>query len=461
MVLRRLTQVIVLVAAAGVAAHAQSANPPVTAAPEAPRAMLTAPAKLASAIDAYVATYVRFHTFSGVVLVARGDQVLAARPYGMANYEFGVPNALDTRFRIASITKRFTNILLVRLAEAGRLSAGDTLAKYFPEFPKADRITVAQLANHRSGLRDPDALRGIISTNFTPAQVVAILAKEPLGSEPGETYAYTTANYAVLAAILEKVTGRSFAALTKAYIYDPAGAKDSGEVDSTTVVPKLAAGYMPDPFSDGVSVCGPEDTSWKVGGGSSYTTAGDLHRIVRALYAGRLMKASPFDVLPHRTMFGKRSFEASGAFPGANANLTYFPDDQVTVVVLSNNYAPLTSPIAKDVAAIVFGLPYEMPAITLPATAPPPDPRILGEWVVEGYPPATIVERNGRFVLVWTRARQEALIPLGHDEYFLPLDFAQMRFTFGETEGATFSAPWSDRPLTVTRVKKQAASGPD
>jgi len=426
---------------------------PLPDAPAQPPPQAPAPATMASAIDAYVAPYVRFHAFSGVVLVARGNRVVAARPYGMANYEFAVANTVDTRFRIASITKRFTNILLARLAEEGKLAASDTLAKYFPDFPKAGRITIAHLANHRSGIRDPEQLRGIISTNFTPAQVVAILAKEPLGSEPGETYAYTTANYAVLAAILEKVTGQSFAQLVKACVYDPAGVRDCGEIDSTTVVPKLASGYMPNPFSDGVSVCGPEDTSWKVGGGSSYATAGDLHRIVRALYAGRLMKASPFDVLPHRTMFGKRSFESSGAFPGANANLTYFPDDELTVVVLSNNYAPVTSPIAKDVAAIAFGLPYEVPRITLPAQPPPPDPRVLGEWVIEGYPPATIVERNGRYVLAWTRNRQEALIPLGQDEYFLPLDFARMRFTFGETVSATFTAPWSDRPLTVTRPR--------
>lgn len=413
----------------------------------------SATASLAAAIDAYVAPYARFHAFSGVVLVARGDAVLAARAYGMANVEFGVPNTLDTRFRLASITKRFTNILLVRLAEEGRLSAKDSLAKYFPAFPKGDRITIEQLANHRSGLRDPDPLRGTISTNYTPAQVVALLATQPLGSEPGETYSYTTANYAVLAAILEQVTGQTFAQLTREYIYGPAGAKDSGEIDSTTVVPKLASGYMPDPFSDGLSVCGPEDTSWKVGGGSSYATAGDLHRIVRALYAGSLMKASPFDVLPHRTMFGKRSFESSGAFPGANANLTYLPDDQLTVVVLSNNYAPVTSPMAKDIAAIALGLPYTVPAVAMPAQAPPRDPRVLGTWVIEGYPPATIVDRNGRYVLVWTRARQEALIPLGNGEYFLPLDFARMRFA-ADAATATFTAPWSDKPLTVTRPAK-------
>lgn len=412
------------------------------------------PPALAKAIDAYVAPYLAFHAFSGVILVAAGDTILVNRPYGMANYEFSVSNTVDTRFRIASISKRLTNVLLTHLAEEKKLSPADPLSKYFPAFPKADRITIKQLADHRSGIRDPEKLRRIISANYTPAAVVDILAKEPLGSEPGETYSYTTANYAVLAAIIEQVTGRSFADNMREDVYVPAGATDSGEIDSTTVIPRLAAGYMPDPFSDGVSVCGPEDASWKVGGGSSFTTARDLLRIVRALYAGKLMSASPFDVLPHRTMFGKRSFESSGAYPGANANLTYFPDDQVTVVVLSNNYAPVTGPIARDVAAMYFGQPYAIPRIPTPGRLSPVDPRVLGQWALEGYATFTVVERMGRPVIVWDLARQEAMIPVGRDEYFAPLDFARIVFTFGDTAQAVWTAPWTDHPLKVTRPQE-------
>jgi CubicO group peptidase (beta-lactamase class C family) len=412
------------------------------------------PKELAKAIDAYVAPYVALHAFSGVILLARGDDVLVNRPYGMANYEFGVPNTPHTRFRLASITKRFTHTIITRLAEEKKIALNDVLAKFYPDFPKADKITIDHLVNHRSGIRDVEKLRRIVSSSYTPAEVVAIIAKEPLGSEPGETYSYTTANYAVLASIIEKVTGKSFADVMREMIYAPAGMSDSGEITTTTVIPRLASGYMPDPYSDGVAVCGPEDSSWKAGGGSSYSTTRDLHRFVRAYYGGKLLKASsPFDLIQHRKMFDKRYSQASGGFPGTSTNLTYFPDDEVTVVVLSNNYSPMAGTIAGDVAAIYFGQPYTVPNIHPPAARPALDPRVLGEWTLEGYPNFTVIERNGRNVMIWNIARQEAMIPLGNDEYFVPLDFAMVKFTFGETPSAIWTASWADHPLQVKKVK--------
>ena len=179
-------------------------------------------ADLAASVEAYIAPYAANHVFSGVILAARGDAVLFEKAWGMANYEFNVPNTLDTRFRIASITKRFTQIVVTRLAEDKKLSLSDPLARYVPSFPKADAITIDQLVNHRSGIRDPDKLRRVIAASYTPAEVVDLLAKEPLGSEPGKTYSYTTANYAVLAFVIEKVTGQTFAEAVRKYVYEPA-----------------------------------------------------------------------------------------------------------------------------------------------------------------------------------------------------------------------------------------------
>lgn len=400
-------------------------------------------ATLAQKIDAYLAPYVHLHAFSGVVLAAKNDDVLATRAYGMANYEFGVPNTVDTRFRIASVTKRFTQIIVGRLVAEKKLRLEDTLDKWAPQFPSASKITIDQLLNHRSGIRDPNSLRRITPTNYTPADVLDLLAKEPLGSEPGATYSYTTANYAVLAYVVEKVTGQPFADVMREMVFEPAGMRDSGEIATTTVVPRLASGYMPDPFSDGVSVCGPEDTSWKAGGGSSYSTARDLFRFARHFANAATAEKSAFK---------RKYWDANGAFPGANANLTYFPDDGVTVVVLSNNYSPVAGAIAHDVAAMVFGEPYTVPSVDLPAKPIAPDPRILGSWSLEGYPPFQVVSRNGRDIIIWTTAREEALIPLGNDEYFAPLDFAHVKFDWsGAQPKATWSAPWSDRVLAVTR----------
>jgi CubicO group peptidase (beta-lactamase class C family) len=96
---------------------------------------------LEAKVDRYLQPYVKLHAYIGVVYVGKGDEVALAKPYGMANEEFGVPNCLDTRFAIASISKRFTSIVVARLVAEKKLAYSDTLAKWVPDFPSADRIT--------------------------------------------------------------------------------------------------------------------------------------------------------------------------------------------------------------------------------------------------------------------------------------------------------------------------------
>src|SRR5262249_50912134 len=153
-----------------------------------------------------------------------------------------------------------------------------------------DRITVGQLVAYRSGIRDPEKLRRTMPASYKAEEVVALIAQDPLGSEPGAVYSYTTANYAVLSYVIERVEGAPFAEVVRKRIYAPAGMKDAGDIDSTSIVPRLAYGYMPDPHSaSGMAVSGPEDTSWKTGGGSGYATARDLHAFHRAYFGGRLL----------------------------------------------------------------------------------------------------------------------------------------------------------------------------
>jgi len=406
---------------------------------------------LARKIDAYVAPYVHENTFSGVIMIGKGNDVVFAKPYGMANYEFNVPLTIDTRFPIASITKMFTTAILARLSEENKLSANDVLAKWVPDFPSADKITISHLANHKSGIRDPQELRRIIRANMTTAEVVDVLKKTPLASVPGETYSYTTANYAILAHIIERVTGRTYAEVIRDYVYTPAGMRDSGELATVAVVPRLTTGYMPNPFGPGMAVCGPEDTSWKTGGGSSYSTARDLQRFMRAFYGGKLFKAKPLDMWKTSKLFDKTVSRASGSFPGANASITYFPDDDVAIAVMSNTYSPIAASIAGDVAAIYFGKPYKNPEPPK-YTKAPFDARLAGKWLLEGFPDGfKIVERGGRGIVVWNEIRQGALLPV-EGGWFTPLDWGTITFKDDFSEG-TMTSPWAAGPLKVTRVK--------
>lgn len=402
-----------------------------------------------------VATYVKYHAFSGVVLAGKGDAILIDKAFGNANYEFGVPNTPDTRFAIGSISKRFTFVVIMHLAREKKLALNDTLSKWVPDFPSADKITIAHLLNHHSGIQDPDSLRGIVRKNLGTADVVDAIKTQPLDSAPGQKYSYTTANYAVLAHIIERVTGDTYANVVKKYVFDPAGMRDSGELSTTTVVPRLANGYMPDPFGNGLSVSGPEDTSWKTGGGASYSTARDLMRFARAYSTTLLTKEerAVWDTEDENTTLLERNvMESNGSAPGANAIINYYLDDDVIVIVLANNSSHVARTIARDVAAIYFHEKYTVPSVAL-APGKPFDARLLRGYALEGRSFTFDIKlHDGKPFLKWGATRWEAMLPEGENRWFLPLDFGHLTLRLddnGQLAEGTMTTTWSRTPMKV------------
>src|SRR5262249_39685192 len=115
-------------------------------------------AKLAASVDAYLKPLIGLDVFQGVVLIARGDPVVLARGYGYANVELGVRNTPDHVFRIASLSKPFTQVMLGRLVEQNRLALSDSLSRFLPGFPQGDRITIEMLRTHRAGIPNANSI---------------------------------------------------------------------------------------------------------------------------------------------------------------------------------------------------------------------------------------------------------------------------------------------------------------
>jgi CubicO group peptidase (beta-lactamase class C family) len=201
---------------------------------------------LEAKVDAYLAPYVTSRDFSGVVLIARGDKILFRKGYGMANYELGVPNTPDTKFRIASLTKSFTVAAIVMLQEKGRLRFEDRLDKFLPGFPRADRITLLHLLTHRSGVAEPD-FGAIFSRRVTPDELIATFKDKPPLSEPGKEEHYSNAGFALLARVVEKASGQPYGKFLRDHIFKPLGMDDTGYFDEAEIVPKRASGYAPGP----------------------------------------------------------------------------------------------------------------------------------------------------------------------------------------------------------------------
>lgn len=298
--------------------------------------------------------------FMGAVLVARGTQVLFAKGYGMANLEWNVPNTSTTKFEIASVTKQFTATAILLLEERGRLRVTDPIKSFLPDAPSAwDPITFHHLLSHTSGLASgppPDPATRALPTR--PEKLIERFRNLPLQSKPGAKYSYSNAGYQLLAYLIERASGQPYEDFLRENIFEPLGMKDSISATQAPIISSRAAGYINNPggsSSTGRALLNAPffDQTNVMGAGSLYSTTADLHRWTTALFGGKLLRpasltkmTTPLDSgyaygLTVGSSNGRRRFSHGGSATGFSAYLTYYPDSQVTIVVLANARPPV------------------------------------------------------------------------------------------------------------------------
>jgi CubicO group peptidase (beta-lactamase class C family) len=325
-------------------------------------------------MDAYLRHYVDAEIFSGVVRVTKGDRVVYENAFGLADRALGVRNTLQTKFQIASLSKPITATAILLLVQDGKIALDDKLAKFVPDFPNADKITIEELLTHYSGLGDASAQPDYSEWSRFPQTTAALVErakKVPRQNDPGAAYFYSNSNYHILAFIIEKVSGQSYGDFLGQRIFKPAGMTNTAHrAKDETIVVDLATGYAPT-GANGFERANYLDWTSKTGNGSLYSTANDLLRFHRALQSGALLKPEllkqsyGFETKNrtvgmfwfHRERFKHRSVYVNGSSPGFKAHFERFIDDDATVAVLSNFYIGAPSIIAEDLGAILFDQP--------------------------------------------------------------------------------------------------------
>ncbi len=327
-------------------------------------------AQLDDRLNEYLRAFVDSGNFSGAVLVAQKGKIILRRGYGMANYELNVPNSPEIRFHIASVSKPFTAAAILQLEEQGRLQVADRVSRFLPNFPHGDEITLQHLLTHTSGIKNINDLpdyNAFACLPHTLEELVGKFASVPLDFPPGSSYHYSNSNYNLLALIIEKVSGEAYGDYIQKHIFDPAGMRDSGnDGDASRLIVLAASGYQP-AGAVGFEKVGYLDWSNKTGNGSLYSTLDDLYRFDRALKTNVILKEATrqkYFVGGKGNRFGwftkefngHRLMSSNGRSPGFTAELDRYPDDDVTIIVLSNSYATASQdPIAPALAAIVLG----------------------------------------------------------------------------------------------------------
>ncbi len=325
-------------------------------------------------MSTYVRSYADGGLFSGVVLVSKGNAVVYQQAFGLADRALNVPNTVESKFHIASLSKPITAVGVLRLVEQGKLSLDDHLSKFVADFPGGDKITIGELLTHYSGLADASADPDYNNwSRFpqTPAALVERVKKKSPESKPGTHYFYSNSNYHILAFIIEKRSGQSYGDFLAKEILQPSGMSNTAhQMIDSTIVQHLVHGYNPAGAADFENAPYLDWTS-KTGNGSLYSTAEDLLRFHRALQDGKLLRPKTlrasygFDRKDRnvgmfwfrRQRFGHRSVFVNGSSPGFKAHFERFIDDDAAVIVLSNLYLASPSIIAEDLGAILFDQP--------------------------------------------------------------------------------------------------------
>jgi CubicO group peptidase (beta-lactamase class C family) len=410
---------------------------------------------LSQKVDQYMQPYVEMNDFSGAILIAKDGNVMV-RSFGKANLERGSKVTPKVKFRIGSISKQFTAAAILLLEERGKLSVEDKLAKYLPDFPNADSITIHQLLTHTAGLRanfydEPDVLR-------SPVPINALVGKiKQLPSEaPGKKYSYSNTGYTILAYLIELVSGEKYGTFLKKNIFVPLNMKDTFDGSLAAPSSSTAQGYLTD--VGGKIVPAPTvSLSNHIGNGSLYSTALDLYKWDRGLKERKLFREETYNKflkeygnaygygLSFASRFKRRWIGHDGIMTGFSSSFERYVDDDTCIIILSNVETGAIDKIRRDIAAIVFEKEYS--ALELRDQPFKAEPTMLlgyaGRYeVFPGFYLDVKVERNTVF-LRGTSGEFTALTPESPTTFFYRHKYTRIQFD-RSPEGQVTQLFWLD-----------------
>lgn len=341
-------------------------------------------------IDSFITSELARQHLPGLAIgVYSRGRVLLAKGYGKANVEFSVPVSAETIFQSGSVGKQFVSAAIMMLVEEGKLSLDDSISKYFPSAPATWKpILIKNLLSHTSGLAEyeSDERTGpkgpfYLRLDFTEDELVNKIEALPIECPPGKKWDYRNTNYVLLGALIHKVTGKPYADFLAERIFKPLGMASTRLISDRDIIPNRAAGYE---LVDGQL----KNQDWvsptfnSTADGALYFTVLDLAKWDEALYGTRLLKQSSLDRIwtvyplnngkPNPAGYGfawfigqqnnHKRIEHGGAWQGFTCNISRYPDDNLTVVVLTNLDAGHSNPALISHVVAGLSLTHLMPA---------------------------------------------------------------------------------------------------
>lgn len=335
-----------------------------------------------AAIDRHLAATITEPRFVGLtVAVVRNGEVVLAKGYGKRSLADGRPVTADTAFGIGSVTKQFTCACILLLAEEGKLSVMDQVAKYYPNLTRAGDITLLDLMNHTSGYPDYyplDFLDTRMRTPISPDALLSQYAGGKLDFEPGTRWSYSNTGFVLLARVVERVSGQPMGEFLAKRIFGPLGMAHT-MYEPSADDPRVAWGYASFALSPPSQVP-PEAPGWLGGAGAICSTPTDLAKWDLALMDGKLLRPDSFALMAKaraldngrltgygcgwqvREQNGRIVMSHGGAVSGFNASNTMIPSTRSAVVAIANFEDSLGS-VPGDILRLLLLEPSNVPRV--------------------------------------------------------------------------------------------------
>lgn len=357
----------------------------------------------------------------GSLLLAKDGNVIYSRSFGYRQISENEkkPLAPDTKYRISSITKTYTAVMIFQLIEEKKLRLTDTLDKFFPQIPNAPRITIGQMLAHRSGVPNLSSEGGWFSQPRTRDEIVARIAQGQPEFEPDAKHLYSNSGYNLLGYIVEKVGGKPYQQALKERICSKIGLKDTYlGVGNTDAAKNEALSYR---YVGGWKEAVEPDFSIPGGAGSIVSTPAEMTKFIQALFDLKLVSSESLKLMTTMrdgegmglepfTFAGKTLYGHTGGSNSSGAWLAYSPDEKLALAYTSNAKVYPVSEIVRGVFDIYWNRPFQVPTFEAFGVSTDVLDRYVGVYSIPGTPARVTISR--RDATLYFQPANQAAVPI-------------------------------------------------
>lgn len=370
-------------------------------------------------LDRYFDTLMVHHKFMGSVAITKGDTMIYSKAVGFSDVENNVKANELSKYRIGSITKTFTAVLVLKAMDEKKINLDEKLSKYYPTIKNADKITIEDLLYHRSGIHsftDDDDYENWSTQPKTKEELINIISKGNSEFEPGSKFKYSNPNFILLSFILEDIYKKTYADLLQEKIIKPLGLSNTFFGGYINAKNNECYSYS---FTNNSWMKESEtNTSIPMGAGGIVSTPTDLTKFAETLFSGKLISEKSLKLMTTlKDGFGMGIFKLpfdkmnglghTGAIDGFSSMFVYFPDNKVSFALISNGDNYNNNTISIAVLSAVFKKPYDIPDFkTYKVTSEELD-KYLGIYATKDLPLKLTITKEGNTLIAQATGQQK------------------------------------------------------